>query len=784
MSCPCENKHSAPGESFVCPCDRFAHPPVLRIGAGLQDLPRQIAGFPEFRRAMLYALRQKAPLRDWQATGRDDLGLMLLEMWAYLCDSLAFYDKVIAQETYLRTALRAPSLRRLVALTGYLPRPAVAATVQLAALADGRLPVTLPAGTAFRSSSPAQVFELDEKTVIHPLTNNWKIRAPKIAQLQTENPDFLLVQLRADIQPDTWLLLTDRNDGEQTQAARVKEISPYTAADGHKYTKIVFHQHLILKAQTYYRDLRLLAPSSAAARWTLDDPNSIDGADFIKLESVNRQIEPGDYVLLEHRKENASWFKVNEISDVIPNASLPYPTTRLKFDVPILSRMSAFITAHDILDKGAFRIRYGMTLAGVLVEESKTALSPHDPLELEGTPEAPSGGAAPSRFFLNDKNLRGIHLGATLSWEEGKLYPNDKPGWTTDLTLPVEVFGNLISASRGESVRNEILGSGNANVPNHTFKLKKKPLTYLPAPTATGDYGIASTLRVYVDGVKWREVSSFYGQNPEDEVYIVRQNDEGDSLVTFGDGVRGRRLPTGRDNVVAYYRYGAGQATPQAGSINQIETPVPGLGSIRNPVRASGGADAEGPERLRRNAPRSALILGRAVSMPDMEAVVLSIPGVRAAQIAWAWNGQTQSAGVSIWYIGDGDLEKTVKSRLEQVTDPGVAFTATPAQPAPAQLALALRLDPRYREPEVLTAVRAALLHPDTGLLSSQNIGIGKPLYRSKIYEAVLAVAGTSAVAHISWNGQTFDQYAQKPGAGRYFDFESDLGQVLLTVKS
>ena len=44
---------------------------------------------------------------------------MLLEMWAYVSDVLGFYDERIANETYLRTAHRRPSLRRLVELLGY-----------------------------------------------------------------------------------------------------------------------------------------------------------------------------------------------------------------------------------------------------------------------------------------------------------------------------------------------------------------------------------------------------------------------------------------------------------------------------------------------------------------------------------------------------------------------------------------------------------------------------------------------------------------------------------------
>src|SRR4051812_10109919 len=129
-----------------CPCDARTFPAGLAIPAGLSELPRQLAGFPEFRAAMLAQVPTQPALVGWRARGDDDFGVMLLEMWAYVCDVVAFYDQVIANESYLRTAKLRPSVRKLVSLLGYLPRPAVAASVRLSLLADGKQPVWIPIG--------------------------------------------------------------------------------------------------------------------------------------------------------------------------------------------------------------------------------------------------------------------------------------------------------------------------------------------------------------------------------------------------------------------------------------------------------------------------------------------------------------------------------------------------------------------------------------------------------------------------------------------------------------
>src|SRR4029077_1227567 len=130
-----------------CPCDVAVFPPALVIPPSLAALRRQIATLPDYRQALLAALPSYVPLSDWRARDNSDFGLMLLEMWAALADMVSFYDEVIADELYLRTAVRRPSVRKLTGLLGYVPRPASSASVTLAGIADGRGFVVVPPRT-------------------------------------------------------------------------------------------------------------------------------------------------------------------------------------------------------------------------------------------------------------------------------------------------------------------------------------------------------------------------------------------------------------------------------------------------------------------------------------------------------------------------------------------------------------------------------------------------------------------------------------------------------------
>jgi uncharacterized phage protein gp47/JayE len=198
-------------------------------------------------------------------------------------------------------------------------------------------------------------------------------------------------------------------------------------------------------------------------------------------------------------------------------------------------------------------------------------------------------------------------------------------------------------------------------------------------------------------------------------------------------------------------------------------------------VAASGGADAESSTNLRTYAPRSALLLGRAVSIQDMEAVAAGVSGVRAVAVEWRWNAGQQRPVVQVWYVGQAGLESTVAQNLRRLSDPTVPIAVTRAVGVPAQLSLSLEIDARYQVDTVLAAVRTALTDAQTGLLAPEQIGIGRPLYRSRIFGAVLAVPGTVAVEGILWNGAPFAASALTPGTGNYLDLES--GALLLSGK-
>ena len=73
--------------------------------------------YPGFRQVMLDRLAVTLP--DWQESHVPDVGIMLVELLAYVADRLSYYQDAVATEAYLATARRRISVRRHVRLIDY-----------------------------------------------------------------------------------------------------------------------------------------------------------------------------------------------------------------------------------------------------------------------------------------------------------------------------------------------------------------------------------------------------------------------------------------------------------------------------------------------------------------------------------------------------------------------------------------------------------------------------------------------------------------------------------------
>ncbi len=309
----------------------------------------------------------------------------------------------------------------------------------------------------------------------------------------------------------------------------------------------------------------------------------------------------------------------------------------------------------------------------------------------------------------------------------------------------VKIFGNVVLATHGET-RNEVLGSGDATRPLQSFTLKKPPVTYVPAATPTG---VASTLEVRVNDIIWRQAPSLAGLGPNDRRYIVRVADDGTTSVIFGTGEQGARLPTGTENVKAVYRSGIGRAgNVKAEQVNILQTRPLGVKEVVNPLPATGGADPDTVNDVRRNAPESVTALDRLLSVSDHAAVARSFAGIakaaaeRLARRSHPVVHVTISGQENVPIVPTSLLFRSLVQAFERLGDPALPIEVTVAPLAFLFIEAGVRIGADRVWEAVVQQIRSRLLE----VFGFDRRDLGQSVYLSEVIATIQRTDGVEYV--------------------------------------
>jgi len=310
----------------------------------------------------------------------------------------------------------------------------------------------------------------------------------------------------------------------------------------------------------------------------------------------------------------------------------------------------------------------------------------------------------------------------------------------------VTVFGNVVEASQGRSHERAVLGSGDARRAFQQFEIPGRPLTYLREAARTPP--LSPALEVWVEDQLWERVESFLGHGPTDQVYVVREDGDGASWVQFGDGRTGRRLPSGRDNVVARYRTGTGaRGALDEGASVQPGAPVKELAAVEMPGGVTGGADPESGDKAREAAPVRVQALDRLVSLQDYEVEALGIPGVERARARWTIADGAPAIGLTVLmgsgrHTDFGEVARAVRTASRFRGTGRYPIRVEPARRIYVRLSLSVALQPSAYQPAVLEAVREALGVTGQGGLFGNARRLGAPEYATRIAAVAQGVDG------------------------------------------
>lgn len=739
-------------QDTICPCQKQASPKPCLNQAGLHRVNYRLGDFDSFRQALLRPLPGEEALAAWRPAPQGDLVLQILEWWAYLADVLSLYEERSLNENLLATAELEESVNRLVGTLGYRPRPGIAASAKVGFLMSGKRPVLVPAGLAI-DSKPAAGKEAQTFETSTAVTLLWPdaVAAEPTGVMAGADGCLYLNDEVSGLNPGEMLVL-EPMPGQSGSRALLRLASAASGKDGSgkPYTKLALQDGPSLP-EAEAGQYRLLRSRRSAGLWKYPLTSHTAVVEMLTLDSLLRHANPGEPMVLwgpDNLGLDPALLAVISVDEAIwyangdgpsapsdPQKAIALLVTRLDYEPGLLSNADQWENARD-----KARLLLDWQPAGQL-RNAPVNIYTGQSMELRARNQESFAIGQGQEVFIQDADDNGVlAVASVLQNSPRRMQILSFGAEPVFLKTPLKVIHNLATATRGKTVAREIMGSGNGALAGQEFVLKKSALTYLPS----GD-SYKSTLRVYVDGVLWDETASFFEQSPDAQVYVTREDQERKTHVMFGDGVNGARLPTGRDNVVATYRYGSGEDAPGAGALTVLSKPVPGLRAVCHPVAAGGGADLEPAEEIRRYAPRSVLTFGRAISADDYQTVAAQAPGVKRVRAVYGWNAMEQRAAVNL-YVGDTpQAVQAARDALAISADPNRPVSVMPATPVDMALFGLVRVKPKYPPKEVSLAVRHALADPDEGILGANRTEVGKGFFFSQLSETCLSVEGVES---------------------------------------
>ena len=327
------------------------------------------------------------------------------------------------------------------------------------------------------------------------------------------------------------------------------------------------------------------------------------------------------------------------------------------------------------------------------------------------------------------------------------------------------ICGNIVQATQGETIRNEVLGSGDSAKSHQTFTLQKSPLTFIP--TSDGSKSV-NTLTIKIRhgsniagslnhltadssdfSTVWHEVQTFYQSQPNSRDYLLNISAKGKARVMFGDGKQGARLPSGNENVLATYRYGMGQnGNMGSGRLKNMLNRQPGIDTVTNPIPATGGTNPEDTQTTRHVAPRTIRTLGRIVSFNDYEDFAITFPGITKATARVLRDGTIKLIHLTIAATNGVDLSKD--SELYQNLYQSIKQARAIPQPMQIDLFSPLffqvKADIFVHKNSNFNEIESKILNALETKYSFSNQSFGQRIFTDSIIELMQDISGVEGV--------------------------------------
>jgi len=237
--------------------------------------------------------------------------------------------------------------------------------------------------------------------------------------------------------------------------------------------------------------------------------------------------------------------------------------------------------------------------------------------------------------------------------------------------------------------------------------------------------------------------------------FVVEIEDDGTARLRFGDGVLGEKPETG-GQLKATYQISSGRSgNVGAEAIAHIVTTQDDIESVRNPIPARGGVDAESIEEVRLYAPQAFRTQKRAVTAEDYATSAEKHPEVQKAMATLRWTGSWHTMFITVDRKGgrqvDAAFEAELSEFLGQFRLAGHDLEIEPPVFVPLDIIMTVCVEPDYFRDKVKQALLEAfsnvdLLNGKRGFFHPDNFTFGQPVYLSQIISTAMQIPGVKWV--------------------------------------
>ena len=319
------------------------------------------------------------------------------------------------------------------------------------------------------------------------------------------------------------------------------------------------------------------------------------------------------------------------------------------------------------------------------------------------------------------------------------------PDINTVFTISGTSFScNICKAYHGKTVTEKVFSSGNEQTPWFKITIEDKDVSFISDPLFST--GVAADIAVVVHGKAWNQVESLQNSADADSHFMVELQDNGSLLVCFGDGLKGKMIPPGVDNIKIAYRRGNGlEGNCAAGVLEKPAKPDKLVKAVVQPLSAFGGNDREAEDSLRTHIADKLFAMDRAVSASDFARLASLHSSVWQAAAFKKKYRSSRSKIIEVVVVPAGgtalheNVRTNIKNFLESRSIPGIVAEVKAYVELNPHFTIELYIDSSQHDVESVKALARNSLLRQFCLKKSK---LGKSLLMGKFYKILEAIEG------------------------------------------